>query len=144
MAKVRRRHQACDRPVTLSGGSSGDSRKRTLPHGGWGQRMSSGFVQGFYVRHINNIVEQDHRAITRRINVSLGVLSFAAAERTVQGYEAMRYRPTSPLHQMHPRTHHRIGTFKPQPASRLGAPICNRAMKIPVGSIQRSVWLTPL
>jgi hypothetical protein len=52
--------------------------------------------------------------------------------------------PTSPLHQMHPRTHHRIGTFKPQPASRLGAPICNRAMKIPVGSKQRSVWLTPL
>jgi len=45
---------------------------------------------------------------------------------------------------MHPRTHHRIGTFKPQPASRLGAPICNRAMKIPVGSKQRSVWLTPL
>jgi hypothetical protein len=54
-----------------------------------------------------------------------------------------RYRPTSPLHQMHRRTHHRIGTFKPQPASRLGALICNRAMKIPVGSKQRSVWLTP-
>jgi hypothetical protein len=27
--------------------------------------------------------------------------------------------------------------------SRLGAPIWNRAMKIPVGSKQRSVWLTP-
>ena len=38
----------------------------------------------------------------------------------------------------------RIGTFKPQPASRLGTPICNKAMKIPVGSKQRSVWLTPL
>jgi transposase-like protein len=38
---------------------------------------------------INNIVEQDHRAIKRRINVSLGFRSFAAAERTIQGYEAM-------------------------------------------------------
>src|SRR5690348_2585988 len=45
---------------------------------------------------------------------------------------------------MHPRSHHRIGTFKPQPASRVDAPICNKAMKIPVGSKQRSVWLTPL
>src|SRR6195256_1458166 len=31
-AKVGRRHQACDRPVTLSTGPSGDSRKRTLGH----------------------------------------------------------------------------------------------------------------
>jgi hypothetical protein len=55
-----------------------------------------------------------------------------------------RYRPTIPLHQMHLRTRHRIGRFNPQPACRFGAPICNKAMKIPVGSKQRSVCLTPL
>ena len=41
------------------------------------------------VPYLNNIVEQDHRAIKRRINASLGFRSFAAAERTIQGYEAM-------------------------------------------------------
>ena len=32
--------------------------------------------------YLNNIVEQDHRAIKRRISASLGFRSFAAAERT--------------------------------------------------------------
>jgi transposase-like protein len=41
------------------------------------------------VPYLNNIVEQDHRAIKRRINASLGFRSFAGAERTIQGYEAM-------------------------------------------------------
>ena len=41
------------------------------------------------VPYLNNIVEQDHRAIKRRIWASLGFRSFAAAERTIQGYEAM-------------------------------------------------------
>jgi transposase, IS6 family len=41
------------------------------------------------VAYLNNIVEQDHRAIKRRINASLGFRSFAGAERTIQGYEAM-------------------------------------------------------
>ena len=41
------------------------------------------------VPYLNNIVEQDHRAIKRRINASLGFRSFAAAERTIEGYEAM-------------------------------------------------------
>ena len=41
------------------------------------------------VPYPNNIVEQDHRAIRRRINASLGFRSFAGAERTRQGYEAM-------------------------------------------------------
>ena len=41
------------------------------------------------VPYLNNIVEQDHRAIKRRIQASLGFRSFAAAERTIQGYEAM-------------------------------------------------------
>ena len=41
------------------------------------------------VPSLNNIVEQDHRSIKRRINASLGFRSFAGAERTIQGYEAM-------------------------------------------------------
>jgi len=34
-------------------------------------------------------VEQDHRAIKRRVNASLGFRSFDGAQRTIQGYEAM-------------------------------------------------------
>jgi hypothetical protein len=34
-------------------------------------------------------VEQDHRSIKRRVNASLGFRSFAGAQRTIQGYEAM-------------------------------------------------------
>src|SRR3979411_118222 len=43
-AKVRGRHQACDRPLTLSAGASGDAGKRTLRRDGSGQ--SSIFVVG--------------------------------------------------------------------------------------------------
>jgi transposase-like protein len=41
------------------------------------------------VPYLNNIVEQDHRSIKKQINASLGFRSFAGAERTIQGYEAM-------------------------------------------------------
>jgi len=51
MAKVRRRHQSRDRPVTLSKGASGDTGKRTLRGDGSGQRASGGFFVGFQVRH---------------------------------------------------------------------------------------------
>jgi len=40
--------------------------------------------------YLNNIVEQDHRAIKRRVNASLGFRSLDGAKRTIQGYEAMR------------------------------------------------------
>ncbi|MFL6354377.1 MAG: DDE-type integrase/transposase/recombinase, partial [Bryobacteraceae bacterium] len=39
--------------------------------------------------YLNNIVEQDHRSIKRRVNASLGFHSFDGAQRTIQGYEAM-------------------------------------------------------
>ena len=39
--------------------------------------------------YLNNIVEQDHRAIKRRVNASQGFRSFPAARRTIQGYEAV-------------------------------------------------------
>ena len=41
------------------------------------------------VPYLNNIVEQDHRSIKRRVNSSLGFRSFDGAQRTIQGYEAM-------------------------------------------------------
>jgi transposase-like protein len=39
------------------------------------------------VRYLNNIVEQDHRAIKRRVRASQGFRSFRAAARTIQGLE---------------------------------------------------------
>jgi transposase-like protein len=41
------------------------------------------------VPYLNNIVEQDHRSIKRRVTASLGFRSFDGAQRTIQGYEAM-------------------------------------------------------
>jgi len=37
--------------------------------------------------YLNNIVEQDHRGIKRRVNASQGFRSFDGAWRTIQGYE---------------------------------------------------------
>ncbi len=44
--------------------------------------MSSG-------RYLNNIVEQDHRAIKRRVRASQGFRSFESAGRTIQGIETV-------------------------------------------------------
>jgi len=41
------------------------------------------------VQYLNNILEQDHRAIKRRVNVKQGFREFRAARRTIQGYEAV-------------------------------------------------------
>ena len=38
---------------------------------------------------LNNILEQDHRAIKRRVNAKQGFREFQAAWRTIQGYEAV-------------------------------------------------------
>ena len=38
---------------------------------------------------MNNVVEQDHRFLKRRVNPGLGFGSFRTARRTIQGYEAM-------------------------------------------------------
>ena len=37
----------------------------------------------------NNIIEQDHRAVKRRVNAKQGFRSFGGACRTIQGYEVM-------------------------------------------------------
>ncbi len=41
------------------------------------------------VQYLNNIFEQDHRAIKRRVHAKQGFREFQAAQRTIQGYEAM-------------------------------------------------------
>jgi len=41
------------------------------------------------VKYLNNIIEQDHRFIKRRVAPGLGFASFKTAQRTLRGYEAM-------------------------------------------------------
>ena len=41
------------------------------------------------VQYLNNILEQDHRAIKRRVNAKQGFREFQAAQRTIHGYEAI-------------------------------------------------------
>jgi len=41
------------------------------------------------VQYLNNALEQDHRAIKRRVRVSQHFRSFWAAWRTIAGYEAI-------------------------------------------------------
>ena len=40
-------------------------------------------------QYLNNVLEQDHRAIKRRVRASQHFRSFWAARRTIAGYEAM-------------------------------------------------------
>src|SRR5215510_15594745 len=40
-------------------------------------------------KYLNNIIEQDHRFIKRRVNPGPGFFSFNTARRTIGGYEAM-------------------------------------------------------
>ena len=40
-------------------------------------------------KYVNNVVEQDHRFVKRRVHPGLGFGSFRTARRTIQGYEAM-------------------------------------------------------
>jgi transposase-like protein len=41
------------------------------------------------VKYLNNIIEQDHRFIKKRVRACLGYRSFDTAERTIQGVEAV-------------------------------------------------------
>jgi IS6 family transposase len=40
-------------------------------------------------KYLNNVIEQDHRFVKRRVNPGLGFGALATAQRTIQGYEAM-------------------------------------------------------
>jgi transposase-like protein len=41
------------------------------------------------VKYLNNIIEQDHRFIKKRVRACMGYRSFDTAERTLQGVEAV-------------------------------------------------------
>jgi len=41
------------------------------------------------LQYLNNIIEQDHRAIKRRVNAKQGFRAFQSARRTIQGYEVI-------------------------------------------------------
>lgn len=41
------------------------------------------------IKYLNNLIEQDHRFVKRRVNPGMGFWSFDSAWRTLQGYEAM-------------------------------------------------------
>jgi len=41
------------------------------------------------VKYLNNLIEQDHRSIKRRVKPGMGFFSFETAWRTLQGYEVM-------------------------------------------------------
>jgi transposase, IS6 family len=41
------------------------------------------------VQYLNNILEQDHRAIKRRVQAKQSFREFRAAQRTIAGYEAL-------------------------------------------------------
>jgi hypothetical protein len=47
------------------------------------------FLVGFVAPYLNNVIEQDHRFIKKRITASLGFRSVEGACRTIAGYEAM-------------------------------------------------------
>jgi transposase, IS6 family len=40
-------------------------------------------------KYLNNVIEQDHRFVKRRVNPGLGFGALATAQRTIQGYEVM-------------------------------------------------------
>ena len=40
-------------------------------------------------KYLNNVIEQDHRGVKRRVNAGLGFGAFHTVQQTIQGYEAM-------------------------------------------------------
>ena len=49
------------------------------------------------IKYLNNLIEQDHRFIKRRVNPGMGFWSFETAWRTLQGYEATNQLPKGTL-----------------------------------------------
>jgi len=49
-------------------------------------------------KYLNNVIEQDHRAIKRRVNPAMGFGAVSTAQRTIQGYEAMHMVGKGQLH----------------------------------------------
>jgi transposase, IS6 family len=50
------------------------------------------------IKYLNNLIEQDHRFIKRRVNPGMGFWSLDTAWRTIQGYEAMHQLRKGQVH----------------------------------------------
>jgi len=97
--------------------------------------------------YLNNIIEQDHRFIKKRIAASLGFRSADGAWRTIEGYEAMhairkgqvrwvggRSRSSAPIHP-HNLRHRRIAfSMSGHLAAPPRPPICNRTVQSTSGA----------
>ncbi len=62
------------------------------------KRMPKG-IQIRQVRYLNNIVEQDHRFIKKRVRSMLGLKSFRTASWMISGIEAMHMMKKEQVHQ---------------------------------------------
>ena len=51
--------------------------------------LGKSVIRHTQVQYLNNILEQDHRAIKRRVKAKQSFREFQAARRTIAGYEAM-------------------------------------------------------
>src|SRR5215471_20943777 len=70
---------------TIDGPSHENRKRRCVKSEG---TLDSG-CQHRPVPYLNNVLEQDHRTIKRRVNASQHFRSFWAAWRTIAGYEAI-------------------------------------------------------
>src|SRR3954454_8044800 len=81
---LRARHTAVPRVINVDKNPSYPKavnklkRKGTLPPG----------CELRPIKYLNNLIEQDHRFLKRRVNPGMGFWSFDTAWRTIQGYEA--------------------------------------------------------
>jgi transposase-like protein len=82
---LRARHIAIPRVITVEKNAAYPPAFETLQQEG--QLPASCTLR--QCKYLNNVVEQDHRFLKRRVNPSLGFGSFRTAQRTMQGYEAM-------------------------------------------------------
>jgi transposase-like protein len=55
-------------------------------------------LRGVRIKYLNNMVEQDHRTIKRRIRPMLGFKSFASAASTLAGIRVGEHDPQGPVH----------------------------------------------
>ena len=78
-------HTVNPRTITVDKNAAYPTAMNTMQQGGEHWRCA----KLRQVKHLNNIVEQDHRRIKRLVRLALGFKSFTSASRTIAGYEAM-------------------------------------------------------
>jgi len=82
---LRARHTATPRVITVDKNAAYPPAFETLQQ----ERTLPESCTLRQCKYLNNVVEQDHRFVKRRVNPGLGFGSFHTARRTIQGYEVM-------------------------------------------------------